>query len=138
MKNVSEEELKKISLDIRKKVLEMVCKAGSGHPGGSLSAVDILVALYFYKLKIDSKNQKRSKKIQKLRYLIFEVRCLQPAEITQIAEALGQSLNTTRDQLRKLIKLDLVIRVPFEHHTLYGINGHFNTFIDDILNGLYE
>jgi len=88
--------------------------------------------------KIDSKNQKRSKKIQKLRYLIFEVRCLQPAEITQIAEALGQSLNTTRDQLRKLIKLDLVIRVPFEHHTLYGINGHFNTFIDDILNGLYE
>jgi hypothetical protein len=87
---------------------------------------------------IDSKNAKRSKKIQKLRYLIFEVRSLQPAEITEISEALGQSLNTTRDQLRKLIKLDLVVRVPFEHHTLYGINGHFNKFIDDILNGLYE
>ena len=87
---------------------------------------------------IDSKNAKRSKKIQKLRYLIFEVRSLQPAEITEISEALGQSRNTTRDQLRKLIKLDLVIRVPFEHHTLYGINGHFNKFIDDILNGLYE
>jgi Mn-dependent DtxR family transcriptional regulator len=70
--------------------------------------------------------------------LIFEVRSLQPAEITEIAEALGQSLNTTRDQLRKLIKLDLIIRVPFEHHTLYGINGHFNKFISDILDGLYD
>lgn len=87
---------------------------------------------------IDSKNQKRSKKIQKLRYLIFEVRSLQPAEITEIAEALGQSLNTTRDQLRKLIKLDLIVRVPFEHHTLYGINGNFNKFISDILDGLYD
>ena len=87
---------------------------------------------------IDSKNAKRSKKIQKLRYLIFEVRSLQPAEITEIAEALGQSLNTTRDQLRKLIKLDLIVRVPFEYHTLYGINGNFNKFIDDILNGLFD
>jgi len=88
--------------------------------------------------KIDSKNAKRSKKIQKLRYIIFELKSLQPAEITQIAEALGQSRNTTRSQLRKLIKLDLVIRVPFEHHTLYGINGNFSTFIDDIIDGLYE
>ena len=87
---------------------------------------------------IDSKIVKREKKIQKLRYLIFELKSLQPAEINEIAEALGQSLNTTRDQLRKLIKLDLIIRISFEHHTLYGINGHFNKFIDDILNGLYE
>jgi|AACY02.3.fsa_nt_gi Bacterial regulatory protein, arsR family. len=87
---------------------------------------------------IDSKNAKRSKKIQKLRYLIFELKSLQPAEITEIAEALGQSTNTTRDQLRKLIKLELVVRVHFEHHNLYGINGHFNTFIDTVLNGLYD
>jgi hypothetical protein len=32
----------------------------------------------------------------------------------------------------------LIVRVPFETVTLYGINGHFNKFIDDILNGLYE
>lgn len=87
---------------------------------------------------IDSKNAKRSKKIQKLRYLIFEVRSLQPVEINEIAEALGQSLNTTRQQLRKLIKLDLIVRVSFETVTLYGLNGHLNKFIDDILNGLYE
>ena len=88
--------------------------------------------------EINSKNAKRSKKIQKLRYLIFEVRSLQPAEITEIAEALGQSLNTTRQQLRKLIKLDLIVRVSFENHTLYGLNGNFNKFISDILDGLYD
>lgn len=32
---------------IRRHVVEMVALAGSGHPGGSLSAVELLVALYF-------------------------------------------------------------------------------------------
>lgn len=39
-------ELEKISKDIRKMVLEMIHVSGSGHPGGSLSCVDILVTLY--------------------------------------------------------------------------------------------
>ncbi|UCF07220.1 MAG: transketolase [Thermoplasmata archaeon] len=34
---------------IRKHVVRMIHEAGSGHPGGSLSAVDILTALYFHK-----------------------------------------------------------------------------------------
>ena len=46
MKKTSEE-LKKIALQIRKDIIRMIYKAGSGHPGGSLSAVEILVALYF-------------------------------------------------------------------------------------------
>ena len=33
--------------DIRKDILRMITKAGSGHPGGSLSSTDILTALYF-------------------------------------------------------------------------------------------
>ncbi|MBI4496806.1 MAG: transketolase [Chloroflexi bacterium] len=33
---------------LRRTVLEMIAKAGSGHPGGSLSAADLLTALYFY------------------------------------------------------------------------------------------
>lgn len=32
---------------IRKDILRMITRAGSGHPGGSLSSVDILTALYF-------------------------------------------------------------------------------------------
>ncbi len=54
MKNrPSIEELKKICRDIRRNTLIMLEKAGSGHTGGSLSIVEILSALYFYKLRYD-------------------------------------------------------------------------------------
>jgi transketolase len=36
---------------IRMDIVEMLNKAGSGHTGGSLSAADIVTALYFYKLR---------------------------------------------------------------------------------------
>lgn len=38
---------------VRRSILEMVTGAKSGHPGGSLSAADILVTLYFAVLRID-------------------------------------------------------------------------------------
>ena len=38
---------------IREHVLVMTCKAKSGHPGGSLSMVEILVALYFQHMNIN-------------------------------------------------------------------------------------
>jgi len=40
-------ELEQTAKEIRKDVLRMIYLAGSGHPGGSLSSVEILVALYF-------------------------------------------------------------------------------------------
>jgi transketolase len=49
-------ELNEISKRIRMKSLEMICKRGVGHPGGSLSSADIITALYFSKLRIDPKN----------------------------------------------------------------------------------
>ncbi|TET21211.1 MAG: hypothetical protein E3J71_10615, partial [Candidatus Stahlbacteria bacterium] len=36
---------------LRKDVLVMLAKAGSGHTGGSLSAVDILTTLYYHVLR---------------------------------------------------------------------------------------
>jgi transketolase len=39
--------LELMTVTIRKHVIEMLYRAKSGHPGGSLSAVDALVALYF-------------------------------------------------------------------------------------------
>lgn len=39
-------DLKVISASVRKEILKMLQKAGSGHPGGSLSAVELLVVLY--------------------------------------------------------------------------------------------
>ncbi|MGI6065834.1 MAG: transketolase [Bacillota bacterium] len=42
--------------EIRKDIISMLAEAGSGHPGGSLSAADILTVLYFYEMKIDPDN----------------------------------------------------------------------------------
>ncbi|MCD8122540.1 MAG: transketolase [Clostridiales bacterium] len=39
--------------EIRKKVLKMLFQAGSGHPGGSLSCVEILTALYYNVMNIN-------------------------------------------------------------------------------------
>jgi transketolase len=44
---MTNEELRHMALQVRREVIDMIYKAGSGHPGGSLSATDILVALYF-------------------------------------------------------------------------------------------
>ncbi|MBC7320192.1 transketolase [bacterium] len=41
------ERLAEIARRVRYNALYMITKAGSGHPGGSLSAVDIMVTLYF-------------------------------------------------------------------------------------------
>lgn len=47
------EELKRIAVEIRCDIIEMTCEAGAGHPGGSLSAADIVTALYFRIMRID-------------------------------------------------------------------------------------
>ena len=50
------EELQSIARKIRREIVTMITAAKSGHPGGSLSAVEILVELYFNHLNIDPKN----------------------------------------------------------------------------------
>jgi len=49
-------ELKQKAKELRKEIITMIYNAQSGHPGGSLSCIDMLVGLYYYKLRIDSKN----------------------------------------------------------------------------------
>ena len=39
--------------EIRKDIVTMLGKSGSGHPGGSLSAADILSVLYFHEMRVD-------------------------------------------------------------------------------------
>jgi len=50
------EQFKKLANDIRLTVLKMIYEAGSGHPGGSLSAVEIISTLYFDKMRVDPRN----------------------------------------------------------------------------------
>lgn len=51
-------ELKIKAAQCRKNVLRMVQAGGHGHVGGALSAIDIVTALYFGKMKIDPENPK--------------------------------------------------------------------------------
>ncbi len=43
--------LEKMAKKFRREILEMISNAKSGHPGGSLSLVEILISLYFYKMR---------------------------------------------------------------------------------------
>lgn len=49
------EELQRIAKRVRVDIVRMTHRAGSGHPGGSLSATEILVSLYFDRLRVDPK-----------------------------------------------------------------------------------
>ncbi|HHH77633.1 MAG TPA: transketolase [Thermoplasmatales archaeon] len=51
-------DLQRKALLIRKYVVDSVYRAGSGHPGGSLSIADILSCLYFHEMRHDPKNPK--------------------------------------------------------------------------------
>jgi transketolase len=48
--------LARTARELRCTILRMITNAGSGHPGGSLSAIDILTYLYFHHMRIDSAN----------------------------------------------------------------------------------
>ena len=47
------EEMRAAALESRREILKMIFDAGSGHTGGSLSEIDILIALYFGVLQYD-------------------------------------------------------------------------------------
>jgi DNA-binding transcriptional ArsR family regulator len=69
--------------------------------------------------------------------LILDLKAIQPASLSEIAEEVGQSTSSVRNHLKRLTQLDLVVRVAFEHHTLYCLNGDYNVHIDRILGELY-
>ena len=55
----SDTQIKKLeekAKQIRRLIIQMLAKAGSGHPGGSLSATDLITALYFAILKHNPKD----------------------------------------------------------------------------------
>ena len=52
---MGEVRLESIARECRVQILRMLAHAGSGHPGGSLSVIDILTTLYFGRLRFDPK-----------------------------------------------------------------------------------
>ncbi|MDJ0984073.1 MAG: transketolase [Desulfobacterales bacterium] len=53
---MSIEELEKMAVAVRCDIIDMICTASAGHPGGSLSATDVVTALYFRVMRIDPEN----------------------------------------------------------------------------------
>ncbi len=55
MKNLDPQALAKLAQDFRIDIIEMLTEARSGHPGGSLSAIDLLTAMWFSAMRgVDS------------------------------------------------------------------------------------
>ncbi len=52
------ERLSRMASQVREDIINTLAESKSGHPGGSLSCTDILVSLYFSKLRHDPKNPK--------------------------------------------------------------------------------
>ncbi|MBI3996772.1 MAG: transketolase [Candidatus Omnitrophica bacterium] len=46
---------RKLAVELRQTILRTIANAGSGHPGGSLSMVELLIGLYWHKLRHDPK-----------------------------------------------------------------------------------
>jgi transketolase len=58
MQKLNIDQLEAQAKESRKLILKMLSAAGSGHPGGSLSAIDIITALFMHEMNHDPQNPK--------------------------------------------------------------------------------
>ncbi|WP_421077708.1 transketolase [Methanothermococcus sp. Ax23] len=101
-KNIEIEELKQIAKKVRYNVVKMIGLAESGHPGGSLSATDIIVALYYKLMNHDPKNPNKE---DRDRFVLSKGHCC-PALYAVLAE-LGYF---DEDELWKLRKTGALLQ----------------------------
>lgn len=66
-------ELRKISRELRVDIIRMLEAAGSGHPGGSLSVIDLLTVLYWQFFRYDFKNPQDPKRD---RFILSKGHCI--------------------------------------------------------------
>lgn len=57
---MTNQELQKTAVEVRKGIIEGVHAAKAGHPGGSLSATEVFTYLYFEEMNIDPKDPKKA------------------------------------------------------------------------------
>ena len=50
------QELSKVCRQVRRDIITMTANAGSGHPGGSLSAVELMTSVFFNHMRVDPSN----------------------------------------------------------------------------------
>src|ERR1700734_3198322 len=90
-------ELAPIAKQMRREVIEMITEAKSGHPGGSLSAVEIVVTLFFDVMHHDPANPKWK---DRDRFILSKGHCC-PILYAVMAE-FGYCPKDKLDTLRKL------------------------------------
>src|SRR5436190_11169365 len=95
---LSLEELQELCKQVRRDIVEMTAAAKSGHPGGSLSAVEILVTLFFGGgMRHDPKNPKWA---DRDRFILSKGHAC-----PVLYSVLAESGYTPKDQLNTLRKL---------------------------------
>lgn len=65
-----------------------------------------------------------------IRLLVFR----QPLSVVELIKELNVPKQRLLRELSRLIKYNIVIRIDFESHVLYCINGKFNSIIQSVLN----
>ena len=83
MNKKEKNQLKIHATNVRKMALEAVYSAGAGHPGGSLSAADMLTYLYLKEMRVDPKDAKNP---DRDRFVLSKGHC-SPALYGVLAEA---------------------------------------------------
>lgn len=101
--------LREKAWECRKDIIRMLEKAGSGHPGSSLSAIDIVTALFFHEMKWDPKNpawEERDRFIMSkghgvpaLYAVLAQAGAIQPEELMTL-RVLGSRLQGHPDRVR--------------------------------------
>ena len=61
-RDIDEATLSVIAREVRKDILKMTSAVNSGHPGGAMSATDIIVTLYYYKMRHNPEDPKWEKR----------------------------------------------------------------------------
>ncbi|MFC1742862.1 transketolase [Candidatus Riflebacteria bacterium] len=109
---VSFEQLGSIANKLRQDIVRMLHKSGSGHPGGSLSAIDIITYLYYQQLK---RTRENSLAIDRHRFVLSKGHGV-PALYAVLAE-MGliekSALDTLREIDSPLQGHPDVVRIPY-------------------------
>ncbi|MCI7393229.1 MAG: transketolase [Clostridiales bacterium] len=90
--------LKKKAADVRIDIINAVHNAGSGHPGGSLSAADIATVLYFDEMNVDPSNPEMKGRDK----FVFSQGHSGPAQLAAMAERGYFPVEDFKGTLRKL------------------------------------
>src|ERR1035438_3544769 len=92
-------ELQAIAKRVRRDIVEMITAAKSGHPGGSLSAVEIVVELYFNHMRIDPANPKKGEGLMRRLAVGADPVAMLDAALAEAAAAAGVGLTVEDNAL---------------------------------------